>query len=340
MKLALVVRRVSEHGGTERVALGLARWLVARDHQVDLWCDGADVEVPGARLRPLGAGGRGRIWRLLSLARAASNVPADYDVRLSLVRAPGFDVLRAGGGCHRAAMARLGWSLGDVVEWRLDASATRGAGRVIANSRMAADQLVALYGLDPARVRVVHNGVDLRRFQPAPPPSGPPRLLFLGSGYRRKGLDTALRALARLPGLHLDVAGADPRPGRYQRLAARLGLGDRVRWLGPVPSPERLLPAAAALVLPTRYDPFANVTLEALAAGVPVATTLDNGGAEVLPEPWMAIADPEDDAALADVLERILQRGDLREASRAAAEAHPDTAAFAALEQVLLEPRC
>jgi UDP-glucose:(heptosyl)LPS alpha-1,3-glucosyltransferase len=68
----------------------------------------------------------------------------------------------------------------------------------------------------------------------------------------------------------------------YQRLAARLGLDDRVVWTGPMREVERLYAAADAVALPALYEPFGNVHLEALAAGVPVLSSARAGGSEIV----------------------------------------------------------
>ena len=91
--------------------------------------------------------------------------------------------------------------------------------------------------------------------------------------------------------------------GPYRALAGRLGVGGRVVWLGPRPEPERWYAAADAVVLPSRYEPFGNVHLEALASGVPVVASRAAGGAEVIEEGKNgAVADPRDARAVARAL--------------------------------------
>lgn len=338
MKLALILRRLSTQGGTERFTTGFVRWLLAQGHAVDVWCASADHEPEGASIRRLDAGGRGRIWRMSALAAAAARVPvAEYGAVLNQIRGPVRGVFRAGGGCHRAWVRERGWSLADALETRLDQQAVAAAWMVVANSEMAAHDLAECYGTPPADIQLVRNGVDLDRFRPRTGEGEPLDLVFLGSGFARKGLKTAIAALQHLPGRSLTVIGTDGHAQRYAAQAARLGLGDRVRFLGAVPRPELLLARASALVLPTRYDPSANACLEAMACGVPVVTTQRNGAAEVLPHAWMAIADSRDDHALAEVLERVLEDRTLGAACRAAAERYPAAGAYRALWNVLEE---
>ena len=109
-----------------------------------------------------------------------------------------------------------------------------------------------------------------------------PLFLFVGSGFERKGLPAALRALAQLPAAQLLVIGRDRRVARYQALAEKLGLGARAQFLGALADVKPYYGAADALVLPTLYDPFPNVALEAMASGLPVITSTTSGAAELI----------------------------------------------------------
>jgi UDP-glucose:(heptosyl)LPS alpha-1,3-glucosyltransferase len=349
MKLALVVRRLSQHGGTERFCHGFTQFLVDRGHQVDVWCTAVDLAVPGAEVRPLAVWGRGRLLKAWTLDRAARAVPrSDYDVVVRFIRSPGADLYRAGGGCHAEWLRRDGrGAFGEAAELERDRLAVSTARCVVVNSNMAGDDLVRHYEVPRARLRLVRNGVDLQRFRPGDaaaaratlglPPAPMALVGFVGTGFARKGLDVAIRAVAPLSGVHLVVAGADPSPGRYLRLARELGLGARFHLLGAIKNPELLLQAVDLAVLPTRYDPAANVTIEAMASGTPIVTSMANGAAEVLPEPWLAIARSDDWQGFSDALARALQTPTLGAACRAVAVERPASTAFAELADLALE---
>jgi UDP-glucose:(heptosyl)LPS alpha-1,3-glucosyltransferase len=222
--------------------------------------------------------------------------------------------------------------------------------QIVAISRRGAQEISERHAVPPARLSVVYNGVDLERFHPrlrgqhhdaarmeAGIPPGAFTVLFAGSGFPRKGLATAIRGLARLSdtGARLIVLGrGDASP--YRRLAAELGVGDRVVWLGARADIERWYGAADALALPTRYEPFGNVHLEALACGLPVVTSLVAGGAEVLNDRCGAAIAPDDDAGLATALEKLRGRpvAELRDAARVAAEPFTFARQVQALEEV------
>src|SRR5207248_2812450 len=232
------------------------------------------------------------------------------------------DVYRAGEGAHRAyleAMAsRGGRRVHHAVTLALERRVFARTPQIVAISRRSADDIARHYAVPPPRLSVVYNGVDLERFPPAlrarhrdaaradaDVPATAYAMLFAGSGFERKGLSTAIRALAHLGdgGARLLVLGrGDAAP--YRRLAGELGVAGRVVWLGARPDIERWYAAADVLVLPTRYEPFGNVHLEALASGLPVVTSAVAGGAEVVDDRCGAVVASDDAAGFAAPLGR------------------------------------
>lgn len=318
MKFALVHRRFTTNGGTERYLVGLARFLVGQGHEVTVLCNEVREDLraePGVRFVHL------PMWRpakALSLALSVFRALRSerYDGVLGLSRHWGHTVYRAGGGSHvdylrRAHPIRRWLSPGDWLDTLLDRLAVRSARVCIANSELGAAGLRGDHGA--TRVEVVYNGVDLQRFQPDPEVRRAVReelgaegrvAIFVGNGFVRKGLDVAIAALPA--GWTLWVVGGDP----------PVPAPPSVRFLGSRRDPERFLQSADVMILPTRYDPFANVCLEALACGIPALTTRANGASEVVPEPWMVCEGVEEfRAAFARVTP------DLGPACRRAAEA-------------------
>ena len=146
--------------------------------------------------------------------------------------------------------------------------------------------------------------------------------LFVAMNYRLKGLAPLLNAYAiasnEKPG-KLVVVG-HPKVGRYRDQASRLGIADRVLFLGHRSDPKDCYFAADYLVHPTFYDPCSLVVLEALACGLPVITSRYNGASELLNPPveGLVVEDPHNARVLADAVLRMHDRGYLREASAAA----------------------
>jgi UDP-glucose:(heptosyl)LPS alpha-1,3-glucosyltransferase len=112
-------------------------------------------------------------------------------------------------------------------------------------------------------------------------------------------------------------------PGAWRKLAVELGVASRVRWLGVRDDMPRVYRAADALLLPTRYDAFANVSLEAAACALPVITSGANGAARWLGRAAVTVADPEDAVGFAKALDSLDdedRRRQLGLAARARAE--------------------
>ena len=155
------------------------------------------------------------------------------------------------------------------------------------------DVLVDL-GLPKGKVTVLRNGVDLELFRPLPrePLRAAlglvgPTLLSVGYLIERKGHHLVIEAMASLPGHRLLVVGEGPERAALEALALRLGVADRVRFLGSVPHDRlaEIYAAADLLVLASSREGWANVLLEAMACGTPVVATALWGTPEVVDRP-------------------------------------------------------
>jgi glycosyltransferase involved in cell wall biosynthesis len=164
--------------------------------------------------------------------------------------------------------------------------------------------LVAL-GVAPERVTVLRNGVDLAFFQPLPRQACRERfgmtrrtLGSVGHLIERKGHHHAIAALPRLPETDLIIAGDGEEKSRLQALAARLGVAERVRFLGAVDqqSLRSLYGGLDALVLASSREGWANVLLEAMACGTPVIASSVWGTPEVVASPEAGMLMPSLDA--------------------------------------------
>ena len=138
-------------------------------------------------------------------------------------------------------------------------------------------------------------------------------LLALSRLHEKKGLDVLLRALAELPGCVAWIAGDGPLEGDLKALAARLGVADRVRFLGWRNDRGALLRAADICVLPSRWEPFGTVMLEAWAAGTPLVAAASQGPAALIEDGGNGLLVPVDDApALAAAIRRLMADPALR----------------------------
>lgn len=216
--------------------------------------------------------------------------------------------------------ARTQWGPAALYQWaytalnaRWERHAFRQARTVVAVSHRVRDELRAI-GVPDDAITVIPNGVDLSEFQPGPAsrsalglPEDAPLALFVGDLQTpRKNLDTVLRALPAVPGLHLAVVGArDGSP--YPAQARALDLAERVHFLGFRDDVPALMRAADLCVCPSRYEPFSLVLLEALASGLPVVTAAAVGAAPLLTDDCGVVLDDAEDApALAEAMTHIL----------------------------------
>jgi UDP-glucose:(heptosyl)LPS alpha-1,3-glucosyltransferase len=166
-------------------------------------------------------------------------------------------------------------------------------------------------------------------------------MLHIGSGFERKGVRALLEALARAPSKPWAlVVGRDKHAARYAALAHRLGIHDRVRFVGGVSDVRPYHAAADAFVLATLYDPQPNALLEAMASGLPVVTTRQCGAAELLAEGASGfVRDALDLAGLAEAMERLDPDTARRMGEAARAAVAPYTPETMAAEYVALYRR-
>ena len=306
MKLALICRPFSFHGGVETSTAGLVNAFVKRGgYDLHLLTTAAQFPAPGVTVRRLPVLMQPSALRQLSFALAAKRAArtGDYDIVQSHERCLVQDIYRAGEGSHRAyleAMGRGGVQVNPqhrlVLYLERRIFTLRSARHIVAIAARGQSEIQALYGTPSDRISVVYNGVDLDRFHPENRnrwhgdtrdklgvPAEAWLIAFVGSGFERKGLGPLLESVARLHDsrVHVLVAGKG-RTDAYREMAERLGIGRAVTWTAPRPDVERLYAAADLVALPARYEPFGNVHLEALASGIPVLSTAAAGGAEVM----------------------------------------------------------
>jgi len=280
-RIAFLRRRFSPTGGAERYLLRLASGLATQGHQITLYCEEwSPRENPFQKVMMVES------KNPVSFAAKIATIPLRdrHDIVFSLERVTHCDIYRAGDGVHadwlayRQAFYPVRGRLRTLLRaknrdlCRLEAKvfAPGGAKRVICNSRFVAEQIKQRFGFPEERIDVVPNGVPYQEFSTGDRALGRHKLglaeddyvvLLVGAGAERKGHAIAREAMRRV-----------------QDKRAKLLIVDRP----PPVAMKHVYAAADVFLLPTLYDPFANVTLEALAAGLPVITSAQNGASEII----------------------------------------------------------
>jgi UDP-glucose:(heptosyl)LPS alpha-1,3-glucosyltransferase len=370
VRLAFVYRRLAREGGTEADLYRTTEGLAARGHDVHVFCaEARTAPPPGVAMHRVPVLRAGRVVRLLNFAWAAPRRVAragPWDVVVGFGRTPTQDVVRCGGGTHRAYLEAMrgfgarGKAVGPYHRsiLALEARQYRAGGfrRVLAVSDRVRREVASGYGVPEGRIRVVYNGVDLVRFDPSRSaalrpvarrqlriPEDAPVVLAVGSGFRRKNVDGLLRLWAEDPPANawLVVVGDDERLAAYRRAAAAPALRGRVIFTGPRPAVEEFYAAADAVAVASLQEAFGNVVLEALAAGRPVVTSRTVGAAELLDGPLGELVTdaPDDLQGFRERLAAVLgaRRDGVATAARKAAERWPWAAHFDALETLLAD---
>lgn len=195
--------------------------------------------------------------------------------------------------------------------------------KILAVSREVKREIMATYAVPEEKIGVLYNGVDHERFHPRNRdrwrekikkqwdiPLDAPLVLFVGNGFRRKGLDRLLKIWGSpsLQGVYLLVVGADAQIARYRSWDNK-DAKRRVIFVGLQEEIEGYYGAADLLASPAFQEAFGNVVLEVLASGLPVLVSKEVGAAEVLTGELAqgVVTSPDDPAEMETKLLRRLE---------------------------------
>ncbi|MEK6540050.1 MAG: glycosyltransferase family 4 protein [Deltaproteobacteria bacterium] len=195
---------------------------------------------------------------------------------------------------------------------------------VVANSRRGKDEIIKHYGLPEEKFCVIYNGINIGAFADSDGDKlravyreklnikNETALLFVGSGFERKGLKFLIEAAGILKreghnNLKIVVVGKG-RIKKYQTIADRCGIGEDIKFMGPVKDINAYYSASDIFVLPSIYEPFSNACLEAMASGLPVVTSRINGASEIIAhgKNGMIVDDPANPKEIAERIKPLL----------------------------------
>lgn len=341
MKIAIVRKKYNPFGGAERYLHLLTDHLVRQGHEVHIFANRWPVDKgAGVLFHKVPMLGGLSLLKTWSFAIAAWLALRRFNggIILSNERLFSQDIFRVSDGVHKTWLQirmrhasfikklsfiinPLHWSV-RFFDWYI--FNRRSFGKIIAPSEFIKRDILQRYrSVREDDIRVIYNGVDLERFRPENKKlyreavrrelgiaSSARLLLFVGTGFERKGLRYTIEALRYLPTDTILAVIGKGRTGDYITLARQWNLLDRIRFLGPMEKVERYYAASDILVLPTLYEPLANAVLEALATGIPVVTSRNCGNAEVLMdgEDGGIINDPTDAQEIALKVKAVIEK--------------------------------
>lgn len=308
--LAIVRQKYRPDGGAERFVTS-ALSALSRQTQLNItvltrkWQGDSNPSFNIEICNPLKLG---RVSRERGFARSVHKRFSKFDIVQSHERIPGCTIFRAGDGVHKCWLDHRSRILSEVESRRIKndrfhryvMQAERemfehsNLKAVICNSEMVKKEIVHEFNTNESKIHVIYNCVNLDKFNPNLRheyrnatrsgfniPEEATAMLFIGSGFERKGLEASIRAVAQT-NANLVVVGQDKQQKKYYNLAEQLGCSGRVHFAGVQNNPQAFYGAVDGLILPTLYDPFPNVTLEAMASGLGVITSNTCGTAEII----------------------------------------------------------
>jgi UDP-glucose:(heptosyl)LPS alpha-1,3-glucosyltransferase len=317
LTIGFLRRGYSPTGGVEAYLKGLAEGLRGEGHRVVLlgtsewpkaeWPGGEIIRCKGGSLSQYSA----------EVTRQKASPDNRFDLILSVEKVPGCDLYRTDEGLHAAWLEQRSRHIGlwarffqkisskhrEKLRLERQLFTPEKTRRVISLSHKISGEISALYGYPEEQITLIRNGVPSRAAttheereiarRKLGVPADEKVVLFVGTGWERKGLRFAIDAVESLSDsmVKLFVAGK----GNEKRYAS-----PAARFLGSVSQMATIYDAADLILFPTIFDPFPLATLEAMSAGLPVITTAANGVSEIM-TPGVhgeVISEPSDIAAL------------------------------------------
>ncbi len=212
------------------------------------------------------------------------------------------DLYRAGDGVHKVFLSiedKSKLNLLHPIYLYLEQQCFNNAKYIIANSNMVKEQIIDTYNINPKKINVIYNGIELTKFDYKISfnklskkyliSKNKSILLFVGSGFKRKGVAEFLQIISKLKtkDIMAFVIGKEKSIKYYKRLSKNLNIDKKVIFTGPRQDVEDFYTISDIFLFPTRYDPFSNVVLEAMSFENAVFTTKQNGAHEVLKEEYI-----------------------------------------------------
>ncbi len=205
------------------------------------------------------------------------------------------DIYRAGDGVHKVFLKTKKRKLNPLnpIYLYLEKKAFKNAKYIIANSNMVKKEIINEYRIDPKKIEVIYNGVEIESFDEKKAKEKIAKqfnldiskkiILFVGSGFERKGVKKFLEICSHIKTpFYAFIVGKDKNMKKYQTLAKKMNLLNHIFFTGAREDVKEFYAASDIFLFPTKYEPFSNVILEAMSFKNAAITTIYNGANEIL----------------------------------------------------------
>jgi len=214
------------------------------------------------------------------------------------------DIYRAGDGVHKVFLSKLKKkSLNPLhpIYLFIERKCLRTAKCIIANSKMIKRQIIEAYDIEPEKIRVIYNGIEIKEINYEKSfaniskefniNKSTTNIIFVGSGFERKGVKELLHIASNISfdNIKVFVIGKEKNISLYQNLSRELGVQDKVIFTGPREDVDDFYTIGDIFLFPTHYEPFSNVVLEAMNFENVVFTTAQNGASEILDKEFIMV---------------------------------------------------
>ena len=306
MKIAVIRQRYVSDGGAEKFVYQALMKLCKTDVANVSVLARKWKEAQGVDFIEVNPFYMGRLWRDWGFSLGVQRYMRTHEgiIFQSHERIPGCHIFRAGDGLHKCWLdiKRRKWGAKDgislyhqfVLSQERKLFASEHLRFVICNSKMVMKQIEENFPQATDKCKLIYNGVDLVKFSPGKEEerkrvrqslnlsATEPVLVYVGSGFERKGVSSIIDVMAasshRFSAI---VVGNDKNLDKYKKIAEGKGLKKNIYFIGKA-DPKPFYACADGFILPTFYDPMPNTALEALASGLPVLTTKQCGAAEII----------------------------------------------------------
>jgi len=334
MKIAIIRRKFTPFGGAENFilrtssglsALGIKFFIIS-----ERWKRNAHPsrDIPWLEAK---SSGFFRFSRFLSFQRSVKKIISThhFDLIQSHERLTGVDIYRLGDGIHAAWVDRIKnispwykkiWLNIDpyhqrIIQIEKEMSEDNNL-FYVANSELVKKELSEYYKVPKSRIRVIENGIDIKSFRLASASKKElskkklaldptlPVVLFVGSGFERKGAFELVEAIKLLPKFQAIIVGQDKKIQQIKDLAR----GQKILIAGPQDNIQQYLDASDIFCLPSLYDSLPNAALEALCCGLPIVLTKDVGLAPHIEKNLAGVICKKDKHSIADALMKAWQK--------------------------------